>query len=504
MPRVALPGDADEWPGQVPHAVAPLRHFGRRGGDERRRGRDRLDAEVRQQRQAHQRAVGVVRRGRLAGQDDVRDPGTGAHQVRQRRGGDDGDRAAALDDAGGELQELDRVAAALFGVDEQRLAVERFAAPQRRGQLAGLAAHLLGPPPPLVLRPAAFVVAQTQQRDGPVEADFGGLGLAADRLLVPRQCLRGPAVHGQRQREIAVRLVGRGVEVDGPAQGVRRVVELAQVAVGVAQIGPPAGARRVECDCLPAGDNRLRPPGRLAERRGEVGVRPGDVRFERDLPLEAGDGLLRPAAQAADDPEPVPQRRRLRPHREQRREEFLGLGVALQLREGDRLVQLQVGGRGVVPQGGFDGGQCLRPLLLVEAGLDQVARRGRVTRVQVGGQPEGDFGLGEAAPAGVGHAQVIDPRRHLGPHADRLHQQLFRLGEATGLQVLHGGRVQAVGVGRRGGRGQRGQVARQFPGHVRPAGGAGGRNELGVQGGVGRHGTASRGARSLESRQSRW
>ena len=157
-------------------------------------------------RQTQQRQVGVklrhVDRPGLAELGNARQRGKQRHQVGPA---DQDEFPTALGRQRQVARELDGVAGALFGMDEQGLS--GIGTPVPSGMRALEGRKLPGLPAPLVLGKAARVVAQLQQGQAQVEVRLGIVGLQRNGALVGGHGLRGLA---QATIAVAQTVVGLG------------------------------------------------------------------------------------------------------------------------------------------------------------------------------------------------------------------------------------------------------------------------------------------------------
>ncbi len=210
----------------------------------------RLGAE--RQWQAHQGNVEIAGRRRRPAADHLGRPGQLFHQPRQGRIDFEHHFGAPVGQGRDIPAELQRVAEALFGVDQQGAPLETLAAqPQRHREITNRRLELAGAPAPFVLPPALGVLAQGQAAHGLMEMGFRIVGL-------------------QRQR---------------PVEGGHGLVEAALLAEddGAVQMG--LGVIRIERDGLGEAQQRLVQPLELVEGAAALVVRLGVARFQRDGPF---------------------------------------------------------------------------------------------------------------------------------------------------------------------------------------------------------------------------
>lgn len=111
----------------------------------------------------------------------------------------------------GETDELQTVAEALFGVEQQGSSTERRAVPLRLDEIAVLQARHAAFPAPFVFGEAFLVLAVHQQRRGKIETHLGVIGFGREGAAVGgngfvdhAQFLVGDAEIGMRGSEIRV------------------------------------------------------------------------------------------------------------------------------------------------------------------------------------------------------------------------------------------------------------------------------------------------------------
>src|SRR5262249_17258495 len=118
-------------------------------------------------------------------------------------------------------RELDGVAKALFGVEEDARPLQRLALPQPLRKIARTIAESLPLPAPFVLAPAFRESALTEQFDGVIETRFGMERIEVERALIGRKHL-GPVLLGGvqgahrdiSQRQTPSRRLACGIDLD--------------------------------------------------------------------------------------------------------------------------------------------------------------------------------------------------------------------------------------------------------------------------------------------------
>ena len=193
MGGAAAPAQADAQSCTLACALASIRRAvqthppragaGRVGVQVGNVGRDVVQTRAQQQRQAQQRAVQVAMGRGLVGADDLLRAGQAGQQAQQRRLHLQQHAPTLPGQHGGIARELQGVAQALFGLQQQRLAGQRLAPPARRvrpGRQGPEGRHCQ---PALVGRPAAGQVAVQQPAQRQVQAHRRGLRVEPRRLL---------------------------------------------------------------------------------------------------------------------------------------------------------------------------------------------------------------------------------------------------------------------------------------------------------------------------------
>ena len=266
----------------APVALYPLRGLGgelRIGCQVRHLCRNRIERHPEPVRHARDRRLEVVRRERLAPRNDRGDARAGAHEALDRRLAFHDHARPACGEHRREPDELQRVAEALLGAQQERPPCDRSAVPSwRRRPRDRVAGH---PQPPLVLRPPAgeIAVEQPQLRtvrmrlreirsegDRAVEMRRGRCELAARLEREPDAVVRERMVRADRERPTV-----RGERLVDPSD--RRQRE-AGVGVGLRPVGLQAQGARVAHD-------RVVEATQLAERVAAVVMRDGVIRIDR-------------------------------------------------------------------------------------------------------------------------------------------------------------------------------------------------------------------------------
>ncbi len=226
-----------------------------------RLGRDGVERRPEGVRQAHHRAVQVESRQGLALGEHLVHALQAPHQRLQRRVDLDQHPRAARRDQGRIAAELQHVAEALFGVQQDGLAVQLLvAAPERRVESAALqvGAHVAVVPARLEQGKALGIVAEAEVGEAAVGLDLG---------------------RGRIQR-------------DRPLEALHRLGQPAQAAQGVAAVAVGARVVRLAPQHLVIADDRLLRPGEVEQGVAAVQVRVGEVGRELQRRLARREGRL--------------------------------------------------------------------------------------------------------------------------------------------------------------------------------------------------------------------
>ena len=239
--------------------------------------RDGVDRRAEGERKTHERAVKIEARQLVATAINSVDVRGILNQRNQSIGDLQDDLAALISNHRQVTNELDAVAETLFGVQQDGLAGQRFAAPLWLREFARLQ-FSFAPPAPLIAGPAARKITDGQAQQAFVPVRFGEIGSerdgpveALDRFLGPiqvaqrvasidpgidivRRCFERPVIIGKR--------VGRAVELD---QRVAAIV-IALVVIGL------------KCESTIARVQRLAVPAHFAQRVAAIAMRLGEIR----------------------------------------------------------------------------------------------------------------------------------------------------------------------------------------------------------------------------------
>jgi hypothetical protein len=240
----------------------------RRRRQVRRRGRDGLERGAEGERQGEQRAMQVEGRQRVAARHH-RDAGDAGGERHQRLL--DLQHHLAADNQRHVAQELDAVAQALLGVQQDGPAGERLAAPLRLGEVARR--QVADTPARLVLVPAGREVAAQELEHALAGRRHGVVGIERARLAKAREGLVHAVEVLEREAEVEVGDGKARRQRDGPAAcgfGVRRMADGAQC---VPQIGIGLGVVGLELGPAAKMPGRFLEPPQLAQRGAEVVVR---------------------------------------------------------------------------------------------------------------------------------------------------------------------------------------------------------------------------------------
>ncbi len=270
MNRTAGPGDADFEARFAADARAPMGDAVGCGREIRHRSRNVLQRRCERERQREQRAVQVERRQRIAARDDL-DPGGGHHERTERLLNLENDVAAAGGHERQEAQELDGVAEALLGVQQDGLAVERLAAPLRlrkiaRRQVADIPARLVFLPPGREVAAQKVQHAFARGRHAVVRIERARAAKARERLVHAAHVL-------QREPEVEVRDRKLRRERDRAAAGGFRLFRLPEGAQRVREVGMGFGIARPQLGRAAKLFGRFLEPSLLAQRRAQVVAR---------------------------------------------------------------------------------------------------------------------------------------------------------------------------------------------------------------------------------------
>jgi hypothetical protein len=190
----ARPHKPDLEAGRYVEAVAPIRGALGREREVWDRRRDGVERGAERERQRHQRTLHVECGQPLAARDDV-DAGHAGDERDQRPAHLEHELAAARRDQRDVAQELDGVAEALLGMQQDGLAGERLAAPLRLREIARR--QVADAPARLVFFPAGREVAALEQHDPLARDRLGVVGLRRlggaefrERLVEPFEILQ--------------------------------------------------------------------------------------------------------------------------------------------------------------------------------------------------------------------------------------------------------------------------------------------------------------------------
>ena len=146
------------------------------------RGRHAVDRGAEQPAEAHQRCAAIdLGQGVRAPEDQFGNPVQAFGERRQRRGNLEHDLVAPLGDQGGVAQELDCVADALFGMEQDAPTFEWPAVPQELRIAPGFAQEGAGAPAPFIGRPAGKKIAAQKAYDAELHTGGGMCGPAWPR-----------------------------------------------------------------------------------------------------------------------------------------------------------------------------------------------------------------------------------------------------------------------------------------------------------------------------------
>ena len=244
--RLARPGDADlERALRRPEAGSiGLHPLGRSGEVASRRG-DRLERRAEDVGQREQRRLDVEGGQRGAARHDRRIPLQACEQGRKWRLALEDDCAAALGHQRHIAGELEGVAEALLGIEQNGSAAQWLARPSWLGEAAGRAA-LLGAPAPFVLGKAPSEISALQIGERAVEMRLRAFRPEAEYGAEALDRLGPPAGSFVYQREVVERVNRVGLEHERLAQGRLGLLEPPQAAQRIADIGEQPGVVRLD------------------------------------------------------------------------------------------------------------------------------------------------------------------------------------------------------------------------------------------------------------------
>jgi len=186
--RVPLPDQADAESGARPEFLPPAFHALGRHSQVGDLGRNGVELDSKDAGEAHKGNLHLKRRPRFTPGVDRIDPGTGREQCLQRDGTFEQHPAAARFHVTCKAHELDCVAEALLGVQENGAAFERRPIPARfrkRAECLFLGRFVLLKAP-FVFRPAALQVSVQQQEERVVQMRLGTFGVQFQGAFVTR------------------------------------------------------------------------------------------------------------------------------------------------------------------------------------------------------------------------------------------------------------------------------------------------------------------------------
>ena len=298
--RVARPCQADPAPrkdhGSKAHPPGrDLQRVGLQIGADRNGGERGAES----QRQAEHRAVQIEVRQGFAAPHHLIDPREALEQPDQGLRHLHDHAQPACRGQWRVAAELQGVAEALLGMDQQRPSRRRLPPPLRLGKVTPGLEHMRALPAPFVFLPARRHIPPRQQRHRQVVMRPRKVRLEVDSPLVAGARLVQPPQLLQRVAQVVVRLGKVRLEVDSPAAACNRLVQppqsrqrIAQVVMGLRIVRPQLESHAA------AGDRLVRPP-LFRKRVGKVVecLRIAGPQHER--PAVAGNRRLQPAPVAA-------------------------------------------------------------------------------------------------------------------------------------------------------------------------------------------------------------
>ena len=222
-PRGAGPDQADLAAGQGRQPPRPGGGGGGVGGEIGRGGRDGVQRHAEQPRQAEHGGLAVERRTRRQPADDLDAGQRGGEQPDKRRLDEQGDAGAERADLRDEADELQAVAEALFGEDQQPPAIQGLALPVRRSDVRPAMLGAGGRQRQRYSAKPAGQVAGQQAGRGAVHMRLDRLGLDRQRLVEAGPRLVQSPQREQRDAAIVVGVDEGGVEGDGAVGGGERL-----------------------------------------------------------------------------------------------------------------------------------------------------------------------------------------------------------------------------------------------------------------------------------------
>ncbi len=293
MARVALPDNADPEAAGRAHGRPPSFHGGGVGDEVGDRVWDGGLGGLKQPGQAEERRLDVEERQCRAAGHHRLDAGRAGHQFGQGRRAFQHHPAAPGCHHGRVADELDGVAVALLGMDQDAFAAEVRAIPPGFGEVPRLGREVVRLPAPLVFLPALGEAPCEEQRLGPVTVRFGVVGIDAEGAIVARQggVQRAPFLQGDAKVGMDLGALRRPRQ--GPFIGGDGLVEAAFGPEHVAQVGERLDVAGVYLNGAAVTGGGLVPAALVLVRQaeGEMGVGEGGV--GRDGALEARRRVVR-------------------------------------------------------------------------------------------------------------------------------------------------------------------------------------------------------------------
>ena len=232
---------------------------------------------------------GRRKRAAVPRRNDPVDAGTGSQQPGQagRTFAEHG--ADALFDERGEADELDGIAQALFGMQQNGAMWKAISPPERLREMPDAWFHLLGLPAPLVILPALGEIAHQQQSVCQIVVRLGMIGLLLDRLSIAAYRLREFPLVFQDIAEIAIGVGIIGLQTHGLLEAADRLVEAALIAQGNAEVVVRRGKIRPQLQGLVVMGNRLVELALIAQSHRQIAVRGGKRWIQAQSLLDVND-----------------------------------------------------------------------------------------------------------------------------------------------------------------------------------------------------------------------
>ena len=189
-------------------------------------------------------------------------------------------------------EELERVAEALLGVEENGAAGEGGAVPLGLAEIAAEGEEVAALPAPFVLWPAGGKIATVEEEEGEIAVGIGVVGLEGDGLAIGSGSVVEAGEIAEGVAEVIVSGGVAGVERVGLVVSGEGFVDVALGAEGVAEIEVGVGELGVELKGAAGGGDGFVEAAALLERVGKVVVEFGAGGLEGDGSFVGGDGIV--------------------------------------------------------------------------------------------------------------------------------------------------------------------------------------------------------------------